>query len=107
MTSNLEILCQKFIDINKNYTFPKFIYYYKNINKNQNGYDIFIFNSEKLNSNNEFALNSVKREIKTEINYINKSKNVYNNFCIKTITVNFVVVRHPNFLLPYELLSKK
>ena len=85
LTSNPQVLCQKLIEINKDYIFPKFRYNYEDINKSKNDNEIFLWDLEKLNSDNEFALNSAKREIKSTTNYLNKSKNIYNNFCMKTI----------------------
>ena len=46
---------------------------------------IFIlYNSDNLQSENEFALNSVKREIKNHLKEINTIRNRYNNFCLKS-----------------------
>ena len=83
MTSDLDILCQKFVEINKDYIFPKFKY--NNIDKINLLDDFhFVYNSDNLQSDNEFALNSVKREIKNNLKNANKIKNRYNNFCLKS-----------------------
>ena len=85
LTSNPEILCKKLIELNKVYLFPNFNYGQNIIKENNNDDNIFLWNLKKLNSRNEFALNSVKREIKHAANIINKTKNLYNKFCIKSI----------------------
>ena len=69
-----------------------------NKNESQNGKDISLCDIEKLNSDNEFVLNSVKREIKSTTNIINKSKNIYNNFCMKTINY----LKRNNYLKDYK-----
>ena len=84
LTSNPEILKQKFCELNKNYKFPSFAYSDMNTKKTLDDLD-FLFNINDINTDNEYALNSVKREIKNILNNINKSKNEYNNFCIRTI----------------------
>lgn len=43
-----------------------------------------LFDLSKLKPENEFTLNQVNRKIKNHINEINKSKNKYNNFCLKS-----------------------
>ena len=83
LTSDIEILRKKFVEINKNYIFPNFKY--NNIDKINLLDDFhFIYNSGNLQSENEFALNSVKREIKNHLKEINKIRNRYNNFCLKS-----------------------
>ena len=84
VTSNPEILCKKFIEINKEYLFPNFKY---NYSYEENDYDDYInlWNLKKLESENKFALNSIEREIKIATQNLNKTKNKYNNFCIKAI----------------------
>ena len=77
LTSNPEILCQKFIELNKNYLIPNFKY--NDDEKN----DILL--NLKMYSDNKFALNSVKREIKLLIESTNSKKKRYINFCIKTL----------------------
>ena len=85
VTSNPEILCKELIELNKDYLFPNFNYG-QNITKEKNNEDyLFSWNLKKLTSENEFALNSVKREIKVIVNTINKTKNLYSKFCIKSI----------------------
>ena len=85
ITSNPEILCKELIELNKDYLFPNFNYG-QNITKEKNNEDyLFSWNLKKLTSENEFALNSVKREIKVIVNTINKTKNLYSKFCIKSI----------------------
>ena len=85
LTSNPEILCQKLIELNKDYLFPNFNYG-KNITKEKNNEDfLFLWNLKKLKSDTEFALTSVKREIKDISNTINKTKNLYTKFCIKSL----------------------
>ena len=86
LTSDPDILKQKFIELNKNYIFPIFRYDNMdiNINKSKDAFD-FLLNLKDIDSENEYALNSVKREIKILANNINKSKNKYNNFCMKAI----------------------
>jgi len=79
ITSDPEILCQKFIELNKNYLIPKFDY------KGEiNIYDTLL-NLLKIKSDNRFALNSIKREINSFIEGMNKRKNKYINFCIKSL----------------------
>ena len=85
MTSNPEIICKKLIELNKDYLFPNFNYG-KNARKEKNNDDyLFLWNIKKLKSENEFALNSVKNEVKQAIDFINKTKNIYSKFCIKSI----------------------
>ena len=72
------------MEINKDYLYPNFIYNIDMTEKNNEDY-FFLRNLKKLKSENKFALNSIKREIKLAANAINKSKNKYNIFCIKTI----------------------
>ena len=43
------------------------------------------FNLKKLKSENKYALNSIKREIKELLETQNIIKNKYDNFCIKSI----------------------
>ena len=83
VTSNPEILCKELIELNKDYLFPNFNYG-QNITKEKNN-DLFLWNFKKLASDNEFALNSIKREMKDAFNIINKTKNLYSKFCIKSI----------------------
>ena len=85
LTSNPEIICKKLIELNKDYLFPNFNYG-KNARKEKNNDDyLFLWNIKKLKSENEFALNSVKNEIKQAVDFINKTKNIYSKFCIKSI----------------------
>ena len=78
LTSDPEILCQKFIELNKEYLIPNFKY--RNKESEQ-----FFFNFKKLKSKNKYALNSVKREIKNLIQLNNETKNKYKIFCIKSL----------------------
>ena len=84
LTSNPEILCKKFIEINKDYLYPNFKYNYSMKEKNCDDY-INIWNFTKFKSENKFALNSIEREIKSSTENIYRTKNKYNNFCIKAI----------------------
>ena len=79
ITSNRITLCKKFIELNKQYIIPNF--YYSNELKKNN----FVFKLKELKSENKFALNSAKREIKQLIETTNKTKNKYNIFCINSI----------------------
>ena len=83
LTSNPEILLQKFVELNKEYLIPNFVYNDNNKNEIYNDFDLFI-NSNEIKSDNKFALNSVKRELKTIIDNINRSKNKYSNLCMKS-----------------------
>ena len=83
MTSSAEILCKNFLKINKEYIFPKFKYDNSGINDMNDDFNL-LFDLSKLKPENEFTLNYVNRKIKNHINEINKSKNKYNNFCLKS-----------------------
>ena len=78
IASNPEILCQKLIELNKEYLIQDFNYNNKNEIKSQCS-----VNLDKLKSENKFALNSVKREIKELIEVTNKNNNRYKIFCMK------------------------
>ena len=75
LTSDPHILLKKFVEINKNYKFPKFRYNYYNNENNEE--DELLFDFDKIKVNNEFALNSIKRELKTFIETKNRNKNQY------------------------------
>ena len=77
LTSDPEILCKKFIELNNKYLIPNFKY--KDIKIND-----ILFNFKKINSDNKYALNSVKREIKSLIEKKTNSNKRYNNFCMKS-----------------------
>ena len=79
VTSDPEILCQKFIELNKKYLIPKFDF------KCDINVDNILLNLLKMNSDNKFILNSVKREVKSFIEMRNKTKNKYLQFCIKSL----------------------
>ena len=81
ITSDPEILCQKFIELNKDYTIPNFNYQFE---KYESNFDI-LSNISKINSDNKCALASVKREIQSLIEKTNKIKNKYNTFLIKSL----------------------
>ena len=75
LTSDPEILCQNFIEINKNYIIPNFNY------KSKENNDILL-NLNKKSSEDLFTINSpLKLIIESKI----RSKNKYNNLCIKLI----------------------
>ena len=77
VTSNPEILCQKLIEINKNYIIPNFNYQCKeNIIDN-------ISNLNEKNSENLFEINF--NSVKQLVNQKNKQLNKYNNSCIKVL----------------------
>ena len=76
LTSNPEILCQKFIELNTNYIIPKFNY------KRKENNDI-LSNLNKIDSKN--ILNLKTPFIKLLFENENKVKNKYNNLCIKLI----------------------
>ena len=84
LTSDPKILLQKFLELNKNYIFPNFKYNNMDTSKSRNDFD-FLFNFKDIDTTqeNEYALNSVKREIKFLVDDLNKSKNKYNKFCMK------------------------
>ena len=85
ITSNPEILCKELIELNKDYLFPNFNYG-QNITKEKNNEDyLFLWSLKELTSENEFSMNSVKREIRDNAIIINKSKNIYTKFCIKSL----------------------
>ena len=71
ITSALEILCKKFIDLNNSYFYPNFNYSSKEVNDN----NIYLEYSENKN----FILLKEFREKR------NKIKDKYNNLCIKYI----------------------
>ncbi len=79
VTSNPEILCKKFIELNKLYLIPNFKYSNK-IKKN-----LFIFNLKELKSENKYALNCIKTEIKQLNESAKEIKNNYNIFCMKSL----------------------
>ena len=74
ITSDLEILCQKFIEINKSYFIPNF-----NYDRKTN--DNILINNSEINFENMLSFNSplITSITKTK----NKRKNKYNNFCVK------------------------
>lgn len=76
LTSDPEILCRKFIEINKNYIIPNFNY--NNIENNENIYKLNI----KYNEDN-YRINS--QIIKLLIQTKNIQKEKYNNLCIKLL----------------------
>ena len=85
ITSNPEILCKELIELNKDYLFPNFNYG-QNITKEKNNEDyLFLWSLKELTSENEFSMNSVKREIRDNAIIISKSKNIYTKFCIKSL----------------------
>ena len=85
VTSNPEILCKELIELNKDYLFPNFNYG-QNITKEKNNEDyLFLWSLKELTSENEFSMNSVKREIRDNAIIISKSKNIYTKFCIKSL----------------------
>ena len=84
LTSEPDILLENFVEINKNFIFPNFKYN-DNYNENDNSENDFLFSFNEIKANNQFALNSIKRELKTFINHKNRIKNQYNKFCVKTI----------------------
>ena len=74
LTSDPEILCQKFIEINKNYIIPKLNY------KSEESI------SSSLNEiSSENSLYSDSSKFKFILKAINKEKNKYYSFCIKTL----------------------
>ena len=76
------ILIKNFVNINKDYLFPSFNYKYNDDEMIKINFDK---NINELNSNNKFALKSTIREYNDMINTINKNKNKYNIFCMKTL----------------------
>ena len=76
LTSDPEILCRKFIEINKNYIIPNFNY--NNVENNENIYKLNI----KYNEDN-YKINS--QIIKLLIQTKNIQKEKYNNLCIKLL----------------------
>ena len=80
ITSSPEILCQKLIELNKQYLIPNFKY----SNETKKVSD-FLFNLKELKSENKYALNSVKREINQLIKTEKKTKNNYAIFCMKSL----------------------
>ena len=81
ITSDPEILCQKFIELNKDYTIPNYNYQFE---KYESNFDV-LSNINKIQTENKFALTSVKREIQSLIEKTSKIKNKYNNFLIKSL----------------------
>ena len=75
LTSDPEILCQKFIEFNKNYIIPNFNY------KSKENNDILL----NLNKKSSEDLALINIPLKLIIDYKNRSKNKYNNLCIKII----------------------
>ena len=77
ITSNPEILCQKFIEFNNSYYFPNFNYKSK-----KNNFDIHSIENKKF-SENIFASRSMT--LKHLFEYKESLKEKYNNLCIKMI----------------------
>ena len=81
ITGELEVLTKKLIEINKDYFIPNFKY--DEEKKKKIDFDLNQIN--KLKSGNKFALRAVLRENNDLIKAINRNKNKYNIFCMKTI----------------------
>ena len=79
ITSDPKILCQKFIDLNKNYIFPNFNFR----SKTYNAYNDTILNLDNNNLEDNFDIksSSVKFLVKSK----NKLKNKYNILCVKLL----------------------
>ena len=75
------ILLQKILELNKDYLIPNFNYY-QNINKIEYDFDLDINN---LQSHSKYALQSIIREKNEFYGAIEKDKNKYNIFCMKTL----------------------
>ena len=78
ITSSPEILCQKFIELNKKYIIPNFKY--KDIKSND-----FEINLNEIKTKNKFALNAVKISLNSILETVDNLKSKYNNFCIKSL----------------------
>ena len=76
-----DILYSKIIEINKDYLVPIFNYIDNDNDKVKYNFDL---NTNNLQSNNRFALQSIKREINDLLKSLEKNKNKYNIFCMKT-----------------------
>ena len=72
ITSNIEIICQKFIEINKNYIIPNF-----NYKKKDNLYSSLNYISSN-NANDHFS-STIKKILEVK----RKDENKYSSFCIK------------------------
>ena len=81
ITGKLEVLTKKLIEINRDYFIPNFKY--DEEKKKKIDFDLNHINN--LKSGNKFALRAVLRERHDLMKAINRNKNKYNIFCMKTI----------------------
>ena len=81
ITGELEVLTKKLIEVNKDYFIPNFKY--DEEKKKKIDFDLNHINN--LKSENKFALRAVLRENNDLMRAINRNKNKYNIFCMKTI----------------------
>jgi hypothetical protein len=96
LTKEPSILYKKIIEFNRDYLVPNFNFI-DNDNGNRTKYN-FDLNDNNLESNNKFALQSIKREIKDFNKSLEKNKNKYNIFCMKT----YYYLKSENSLSEFE-----
>jgi len=96
ITKEPSILYKKIIEFNRDYLVPNFNYI-NNDNKNKIRYN-FDLNDNNLESKNKFALQSIKREINDLNKSLEKIKNKYNIFCMKT----YIYLKSENSLSEFE-----
>ena len=89
ITSNPEILCKKFIELNKDYIIPNFNYQCKTNNKTETIANV-IYSQNQF----DFTIPKLKIIFKDK----NKTKNKYNNLCIKL----FNEIKQEKFIKDYD-----